>query len=104
MADLSPFRGDSKASRQPLFCIPVDSYAFDDANINITLQSVLAAVVADLNQLATEGIPTENGESGPLWNRIVCFSLGFLVRVRTLNVNFGFAPQGPLLLCRGDEG
>ena len=59
MADLSPCRGDSKASRNPMFSIPTDAYCFDEQHTNITLQTVLGAVVADLNVLAELGLKTK---------------------------------------------
>ena len=64
MADLSPIRGDSKASRHAMYCIPVDCYAFGPGHVNLTLQNVLAAVVSDLNGLAREGLQTDYGVSG----------------------------------------
>ena len=60
MSDLTPCRGDSKASRNVAFCIPVEAYTFDENHVNVTLQSVLAAVVADLNLLAEQGLSLPN--------------------------------------------
>ena len=62
MPDLSPARTNSKASRYPMFCMPVTSYAFEysaDRKVNVSLQSALAAVVEDINVLSEFGLKTE---------------------------------------------
>lgn len=57
MFDLSPHRGNSKASRYLMYSVPTYVYCFEEpAHINITLQEILQVVVDDLNELATAGL------------------------------------------------
>ena len=63
MPDLSPARTNSKASRYPIFCMPVTSYAFECSGngrkVNASLQSVFTAIVEDINVLSEFGLKTE---------------------------------------------
>ena len=54
--DLSPVRSNSRASRHLMYCLPVSSYWFDSEHTNVTLHSILKAVVDDLNALASLGV------------------------------------------------
>ena len=67
MPDLCPYRSRSQASRNIMFAIPEESYYKDpdSPNINLTIQSMWAAVVEDLNKLADTGI--QDPSTGESW-------------------------------------
>ena len=59
MFDISPFRTNSKASRYLLYSLPVKQYWFGEEHVNLSLQSLMEAVVKDLNDLATSGLEVD---------------------------------------------
>ena len=63
MSDLSLCESDSRASRCPMFSMPVGSYYMED-KVNVTLQMLYDRLVVDFNRMATEGVSTSHGVSG----------------------------------------
>ena len=61
---MSPCRTNSKASRNLIFCLPSKTYCFDANHVNITLQSLLAIVVEDLNRLSSVGLKLDGEDLG----------------------------------------
>ena len=69
---MSPCRTHSVASRHLLYCFPVHSYWYDeDHTVNLSLQALLASMVQDLNELATDGL--QFGDTVPWPSEEICW-------------------------------
>jgi hypothetical protein len=57
MSDLCLCRNDSKSSRNVIFSLPAEAYAFElGTKVNLTLQAMWERVVQDFNDLAENGV------------------------------------------------
>ena len=84
---MSPCRTNSRASRNLIFCLPSHVYCFDEAHVNISLQSLLGTVVEDLNRLSSVGLHLEGEDLGSTGDLLLFLDIYWHICIYYICVN-----------------